>query len=48
MAVKHLISHRTFFHTNIPALGFKVLGEEKKKSGIKITLRYSRKKKDTS
>lgn len=23
IALKHLISHQTFFHTNIPALGFK-------------------------
>lgn len=36
MAVKHLISHRTFFHTNIPALGFKVLGEEKKNQASKL------------
>lgn len=35
IAVKHLISHWTFFHTNIPALGFKRWG---KKSTVKITL----------
>ncbi len=40
IAVKHLISHWTFFHTNIPALGFKRWGE---KSSIKITLASVRK-----
>lgn len=39
IAVKHLISHRTFFHTNIPALGFKRWGS------IKITLAAVRKTK---
>lgn len=28
IAVKHLISHWAFFHTNIPALGFKRCGGE--------------------
>lgn len=32
IAVKHLISHWTFLHTNIPALGFK------KEGGIKHLL----------
>lgn len=31
IAVKHLISHRTLSHTNIPALGFERSGENIKK-----------------
>lgn len=45
IAVKHLISPWTFFHTNIPALGFKRVGRRGNQASKLYWLQSEKKKK---